>query len=46
MNTFSPRSSFHHLVVTWSGIRRDSSRPKAITAWRTSVNVHFGSIRT
>ena len=28
----SPRSSFHHLVVTRSGIRRSSSRPNAIAA--------------
>jgi hypothetical protein len=45
-NTFSPRSSFHHLVVTSSGSRRSSSRPKASAARRTSVKVHFGSMRT
>src|ERR671933_764939 len=38
----SPRSSFHHLVVTRPGSRRSSSRPNAIAAWRTSVNVHRG----
>src|SRR3954451_22748490 len=41
----SPRSSFHHLVVTCPGSRRSSSRPNAIAAWRTSVNVQRGSIR-
>ena len=40
-----PRSSFHQLVVTSSGRRRASSRPNAIAACRTSVNVHRGSIR-
>ncbi len=32
-----PRSSFHQLIVTWSGIRRASSRPRAITACRAST---------
>ena len=40
----SPRSSFHHAVVTPS-VRRSSSRASAMAAWRTSVNVHFGSMR-
>jgi len=33
-------------VVTSPGIRRSSSRPKAIAAWRMSVKVQRGSIRT
>ena len=40
--SLSPRSSFHHLVVTLPGIRRSSSRPNAIAACRTSVNVQRG----
>src|SRR6266487_2941060 len=46
MKMRSPRSSFHHLVVTCPGRRRSSSRPNAIAAWRTSVNVQRRSIRT
>ncbi len=46
MKTFSPRSSFHHFVVTKLGIRRSSSRPKAIADRRTSVKPHRASIRT
>jgi hypothetical protein len=46
MKTFSPRSSFHHFVVTMVGSRRSSSRPKASAARRTSVKVQRGSIRT
>src|ERR671924_170532 len=45
MKMRSPRSSFHHLVVTRPGRRRSSSRPKAIAAWRTSVKVQRGSNR-
>ena len=41
----SPRSSFHHLVVTPSS-RFSSSRPKPIAAWRTSTKSQRGSIRT
>ena len=41
----SPRSSFHHAVVTPSS-RFSSSRPKAMAAWRTAAKSHFGSIRT
>ena len=37
-NTRSPRSSFHHFVVTPSS-RRSSARPKPIAACRTSTNV-------
>ncbi len=40
----SPRSSFHQLVVTASGIRRSSSRAAAMTACRTSRNSCVGSI--
>jgi hypothetical protein len=46
MKMRSPRSSFHQFVVTWPGSRRSSSRPKAIAAWRTSVKLQRGSIRT
>ena len=42
----APRSSFHQLTVTWSGIRRDSSRPSAITACRASMKPYAGSIGT
>ncbi|CAM5656737.1 hypothetical protein STENM223S_04154 [Streptomyces tendae] len=42
----SPRSSFHHLMVTRSGIRRSISRPTAIAARRTWVKVQRGSIGT
>ena len=42
----SPRSSFHHEVVTASGRRRSSSRAKAMTARRVSTKVQRGSIRT
>ncbi|CAM5484650.1 hypothetical protein SCYAM73S_08496 [Streptomyces cyaneofuscatus] len=42
----SPRSSFHHAVVTRSGIRRSSSRPAAMAARRTSVKVQAGSMGT
>ncbi len=45
MNTLSPRSSFHHAVVTPS-VRRSSSRAKAMAPWRTSVKVQDGSRRT
>ena len=43
-NTRSPRSSFHHFVVTPSS-RRSSARPNPIAAWRTSTNSHSGRIR-
>ena len=46
MNTFSPRSSFHHAVVTRSGVRRSISRANASAQRRTTGNSHFGSIRT
>ncbi len=39
-----PRSSFHQLVVTASGIRLSSSLAAAITACRTSRNSCVGSI--
>lgn len=42
----SPRSSFHQAVVTRSGMRRSSSRPAAMVARLTSVNVHSGAIGT
>jgi hypothetical protein len=45
MKTRSPRSSFHHAVVTSSGIRRSTSRAKASAQRRTSGNVQFGSMR-
>jgi hypothetical protein len=41
-----PRSSFHQLIVTCSGIRRDSSRPRAITACRASMKPYAGSTGT
>jgi hypothetical protein len=46
MKTFSPRSSFHHEVVAWVGIRRSTSRASAMTAWRTSMKSHSGRMRT
>ena len=42
----SPRSSFHQLIVTCSGIRRASSRPTAITACRASTKPYVGSTGT
>ena len=46
MKIRSPRSSFHQFIVTWSGIRRSSSRPSAMTARRACTKVHRGSIGT
>ncbi|SKF62033.1 Uncharacterised protein [Mycobacteroides abscessus subsp. abscessus] len=43
--TRSPRSSFHQLLVTRSGIRRSSSRAMPMTPWRTSWNSWVGAIR-
>ena len=45
MNTFSPRSSFHHAVVTSSGARRSISRANASAQRRTTGNSQRGSIR-
>jgi hypothetical protein len=45
MNTFRPRSSFHHDVVMWSGLRRSTSRASAMAARRTCTNDQFGAIR-
>src|SRR5664279_4843581 len=45
MKIRSPRSSFHHFVVTRSGSRRSSSRPNAIAEWRTLVNLPRGNHR-
>ena len=46
MKTRSPRSSFHHAVVTRSGARRSISRAKASAQRRTTGNSQRGSIRT
>ncbi len=43
--TRSPRSSFHHDVVTRSGRRRSSSRAIPMTPWRTSRNSWVGATR-
>ena len=45
MKTFSPRSSFHHAVVTSSGSRRSTSRANASAQRRTTGNSQRGSIR-
>ena len=45
MKTRSPRSSFHHAVVTSFGARRSISRANASAQRRTSRKPHFGSIR-
>ena len=45
MKTRSPRSSFHHAVVTSFGARRSTSRANASAQRRTSRKPHFGSIR-
>ena len=41
----SPRSSFHHEVVTRSGSRRSSSRAMPMTPCRTSRNSWVGATR-
>jgi hypothetical protein len=45
MNTRSPRSSFHHAVVTSSGMRRSTSRANASAQRRTTGKIQFGSMR-
>src|SRR5215218_5714139 len=45
MKTRSPRSSFHHAVVTRSGARRSTSRANDSAQRRTSGNDQFGSMR-
>ena len=44
MKTRSPRSSFHHAVVTASGMRRSSSRAAEMTACRTPMKSCSASI--
>jgi hypothetical protein len=44
MNNRSPRSSFHHDVVTLSGARRSTSRASAMPALRTAMKSQSGLI--